>query len=63
MFNTGFSMQPALLAEKMDGETVAWMKRIAIEKKIILTGSLIIEEDGRNWKKTNREFIYGRYIV
>lgn len=42
MFSTGFSMQPEKLAETMDGETVQWMKRIATDKKIILTGSLII---------------------
>ena len=41
MFSTGFSMNPELLAEKMDGETVQWMKKIASEKKIILTGSII----------------------
>uniref|UniRef100_UPI0025A63148 nitrilase-related carbon-nitrogen hydrolase n=1 Tax=Escherichia coli TaxID=562 RepID=UPI0025A63148 len=45
MFSTGFSMQPALLAEKMDGETVTWMKKIAAKKKIIVTGSGIIEEE------------------
>jgi predicted amidohydrolase len=43
MFSTGFSMQPAVFAETMDGETVNWMKRIAAEKKIILTGSIIIK--------------------
>lgn len=43
MFSTGFSMKPELFAEKMDGETVQWMKNIAAEKKIILTGSIIIE--------------------
>ena len=45
MFSTGFSMQPKKLAEPMDGESVEWMKRIAAKKKIILTGSVIIEED------------------
>ena len=45
MFSTGFSMQPNLLAEKMDGETIDWMKKIASTKKIILTGSIIIEEN------------------
>lgn len=45
MFNTGFSMQPELLAESMEGETVQWMKRITAEKKIILTGSFICKED------------------
>jgi omega-amidase len=44
MFSTGFSMRPEALAETMDGETVRWMKRIAAEKKIILTGSIIVED-------------------
>ena len=45
MFNTGFSMNAAKLAETMEGETVAWMKKISAENRIILTGSLIIEEE------------------
>ncbi len=45
MFSTGFSMKPAALAETMDGITFNWMKRIAAEKRIILTGSVIINED------------------
>ena len=44
MFSTGFSMKPELFAEKMDGETIQWMKKISSEKKIILTGSIIIED-------------------
>lgn len=42
MFATGFSMKPRELAETMDGEAVAWMKRISAEKNIILAGSLMI---------------------
>ncbi|MEI2707612.1 MAG: nitrilase family protein [Chitinophagaceae bacterium] len=45
MFTTGFSMQPTLFAEKMGGTTVEWMRKMAIAKKIILTGSIIIEEN------------------
>ncbi|MBC7948123.1 MAG: nitrilase family protein [Chitinophagaceae bacterium] len=45
MFSTGFSMEPQRLAETMDGPSVQWMRRIASEKKIILTGSLIIADD------------------
>lgn len=45
MFSTGFSMEPSKLAETMEGETVQWMKRVAAQKKIILTGSIIIKED------------------
>ena len=44
-FSTGFSMKPKELAETMDGETIKWMKRVAAEKKIILTGSVIIREN------------------
>ncbi len=46
MFSTGFSMHPEKLAEKMDGPAISWMKKTASEKKIIITGSLIIEEEG-----------------
>jgi len=45
MFTTGFSMKPEAFAETMEGETVNWMKRIAAEKKVILTGSMIVEEN------------------
>jgi predicted amidohydrolase len=51
MFSTGFSMNPVLLAERMDGETVAWMKEISKENRIILTGSVIIEEAGKYYNR------------
>lgn len=51
MFSTGFSMQPARLAEQMDGSTVQWMKRMAAAKKIVLTGSVIIEENGHYYNR------------
>jgi predicted amidohydrolase len=47
MFSTGFSMNPKSLGETMDGQTVQWMKQVAAERKIILTGSLIIEPNGQ----------------
>ncbi|MFN0083636.1 MAG: nitrilase family protein [Ferruginibacter sp.] len=45
MFSTGFSMNAKALAEDMDGETVSWMKRVAAENKVVLTGSIIIKEN------------------
>lgn len=51
MFSTGFSMQPAKLAETMDGPSVQWMRNLAAEKKIVLTGSLIIEEGGQYYNR------------
>ncbi len=60
MFSTGFSMNPEKLAETMDGETVQWMKRMAAEKKIILTGSVIILETGQT--ETVRTGYYNRLV-
>jgi len=51
MFNTGFSMNAAALAENMDGITLQWMSRICKAQKIILTGSLIIEEDNKYYNR------------
>lgn len=51
MFTTGFSMKPEQLAEGMDGETIAWMKRISSEKKIILTGSIMVAENGNYYNR------------
>lgn len=51
MFSTGFSMNPSKLAETMEGETIQWMKRMAAEKKIILTGSIIIEDAGNYFNR------------
>src|ERR1700744_3033946 len=51
MFSTGFSMQPEALAERMDGPTLAWMRSVAARKRIILTGSVIIEEEGNYFNR------------
>lgn len=64
MFSTGFSMKPELFAEKMparsgtngNGETVKWMKRIASSKKIILTGSIIVEDPSAGDQDKGRYF-------
>jgi len=63
MFSTGFSMNPKSLAEKMNGPSVEWMKRVAARKRIILTGSLIIEDEGKYynrliWMLPNGEYGY-----
>jgi omega-amidase len=51
MFNTGFSMRPEALAETMEGETIEWMKRVSRENGIVLTGSVMIEEDGNFYNR------------
>ncbi|HZG23896.1 MAG TPA: nitrilase family protein [Chitinophagaceae bacterium] len=61
MFNTGFISTPQPLAETMDGPTVEWMKRIAAEHRIILTGSLIIKEDGKYFNRLIWMLPVGQY--
>lgn len=63
MFSTGFSMKPEILAEKMNGDTIAWMKKIAAQKKIILTGSVIIEEENRYYNRLIWMLPNGEYGV
>jgi len=63
MFTTGFSMKPGIFAEKMDGQTVQWMKKIATEKKIILTGSMMIEEGGKYFNRLIWMLPTGEYGV
>lgn len=50
-FTTGFSMLSIDLAEKMDGESVKWMKKMAKEHKIRLIGSLIIQENNNFYNR------------
>lgn len=51
MFSTGFSMSPENLAENMQGPTVQWMHRVAISKKVAITGSLIVEDSGKYFNR------------
>lgn len=61
MFSTGFSMNPERLAETMDGETIAWMKRLSAENKVIITGSVIIEEDNKYYNRLIWMMPHGEY--
>lgn len=63
MFSTGFSMRPEALSENMDGVTMQWIQRISRQTKKIITGSIIIEEDGHYfnrliWMLPNRDFYH-----
>ncbi len=51
MFNTGFSMRPEALAESMEGESIAWMKKVSRENNLVLTGSLMIKESGNYFNR------------
>ncbi len=45
MFTTGFTMQPAKIAEPVNGKGSQWMKQKAVEKNCTITGSICVEEN------------------
>ena len=51
MFNTGFSMAPEQHAEPMNGAAVAWMAEMAVKYRCIVTGSLMIAEEGKYYNR------------
>jgi len=51
MFTTGFSMEAASQAETMAGPTVAWLRAQAAAHDAVVTGSVIIEENGRYYNR------------
>ncbi len=51
MFTTGFSMSPEKFAEPMSGATMNWLKEKAREKKCVITGSFIAEENGNYFNR------------
>ncbi|MBW3130437.1 amidohydrolase [Hymenobacter profundi] len=51
MFATGFTMEAAALAEDMDGPTVQWMQRMAAARNAVVTGSLIIRDNGQHYNR------------
>ncbi|RZL12498.1 MAG: nitrilase family protein [Pedobacter sp.] len=51
MFNTGFTMNAAELAETMDGKTISWMADTARKYDCVVTGSLIIKDGGKYYNR------------
>jgi len=47
MFSTGFSMNAGELAEEMDGRAITWMRNKSVEKKAVITGSVMVRDQGR----------------
>lgn len=51
MFTTGFSMQPQKSAETMTGQTMNWLSKQAEQLNAVITGSIIIEENGQYYNR------------
>ena len=51
MFSTGFSMNPEKLAEDMNGKSMQWMQTQAQKFDCVITGTLIIREEGKYYNR------------
>lgn len=51
MFTTGFSMQPAAVAEEMTGKSMSWLRKTAAKIEAVITGSLVIKADGKYFNR------------
>ena len=51
MFSSGFTMNPKVVAETMQGETILWLQHLAKAKNCAITGSLVIEEKGNYYNR------------
>jgi predicted amidohydrolase len=51
MFSTGFTMNAAAMAEPVNGNSVEWMRKMAAMKNCVVTGSLIISENGKFYNR------------
>ncbi len=51
MFTSGFTMNPEKVAETMQGETISWLKNLARSKNCAITGSLVIQENGKYFNR------------
>jgi omega-amidase len=51
MFTSGFTMNPKAVAETMQGETLLWLQALAKAKNSAITGSLVIQENGKYYNR------------
>ena len=51
MFTSGFTMNPKNVAQTMQGEVISWLKETAKDKNCAITGSLVIEENGKYFNR------------
>jgi omega-amidase len=51
MFSTGFTMDAAAFAESMNGPTVGWMREEAAAMGCVITGSLIVQDQGHYFNR------------
>jgi omega-amidase len=51
MFSTGFTMQPASIAQTMKGSTVLWMIATARVNNVAIVGSIVVQENNQYFNR------------
>ena len=51
MFTSGFTMNPKAVAETMQSVTLLWLQALAKSKNSAITGSLVIQENGKYYNR------------
>ena len=51
MFSTGFTMNPAKLADPLNGPSLQWMAKKAKEKNAVITGSVAVNDSGNYYNR------------
>ena len=66
-FSTGFSMDAERVAEGMDGAAIHWLRKVAMERKCVITGSLMLFDLSDGEKKYYNRLVWmkpdGHYEV
>lgn len=61
MFTTGFTMNPAKVAEQEEGLTLKMLQNLAIEQDVAIVGSWVIEDDEKYYNRLYFVFPDGSY--
>lgn len=62
-FTTGFPVDPNFFSESFDGPTISWMRNIAEKYNSVITGTLLIDDNGSYsntliWMKPDGNFLH-----
>lgn len=61
MFTTGFTMNPEMVAEEEQGETLQIIQKLATDKQTAITGSWVVKEDNNYYNRLFFVFPDGSY--
>lgn len=61
MFTTGFTMNPEMVAEEEQGDTLQIIQKLALDKQTAITGSWVVKENGNYYNRLFFVFPDGSY--